>query len=69
MAPLLHLEGSIVRHDSIMILVEIVSSVGLLQFSRKVISLNIGNVQKQAISENIIGQGHWNRWSKYDSFI
>lgn len=56
MASLLGVEGSIIRHDSIMILVEVVSSVGLFRFSRKVISLNIWNVQKQIVSENIIGQ-------------
>jgi len=40
-----------------MILVEIVSSAGRLQFSRKTISLNVWNVEKQIVSENIIGQG------------
>lgn len=44
--------------SSILVLVEILSSAGLLQFSRlKYFFLNIWNVQKQFVSANIVGQG------------
>lgn len=56
-----------VMHDSTMRFAEVGSLAGCPQYWRKVITFNIWNVQKQIVSENVMGQGDWNRWTNHNS--
>lgn len=58
-----------VMHDSTMRLAEAGSLAGRPQYWGKVITFNIWNVQKQIASENVMGQGDWNRWTNHNSAI
>lgn len=58
-----------VMHDSTMRLAEAGSLAGRPQYWGKVITFNIWNVQKQIASEDVMGQGDWNRWTNHNSAI